>query len=281
MSNKKRFFYIFNISIIILVLSINNYLINFFANFNSLFLTIIIIAICTILYFILSKTFIDDIFQIDEKLKEKIEKTMHEINTPVATIQINTEMLETKIDNEDNLKRLNRINKACDNLLNLYEDMEYYIKKETDNIEIVSFDLNEVLFNCIEKFNDLKKNIKITVDIKPIIITTDKSGFYAMITNLISNSIKHNKSIKNITIKLQNNILIFQDDGDGISTQNLYKVFNKYFQVDANSKGFGIGLNVVKEFCDEQKLDIKIDSSKDGTIFYINLKNIIKVIEND
>ena len=276
MSSKKRFFYIFNLSIVILVLSINSYMLNYFSSFNSIFFTLSIIIICAVLYFVLSKTLIDDMFKIDEKLKEKIEKTMHEINTPVATIQINTEMLETKIDNADNLERLSRINKACDNLLKLYEDMEYYIKKETDNIEIVSFNLDEIIVNCVDKFDDLKDDIKITIDTQSITLTTDKNGFDAMLTNLISNSIKHNKSIQNISIKVEDNILIFQDDGEGIGTQNLYQVFNKYFQVDDTSKGFGIGLNIVKEFCDEHKLEIKIDSSKNGTAFYINLKNIIK-----
>ncbi len=274
--NKKTLFFIFNILIVILVLIINNYLIHFFINFNSIYFISFIVFICTFIYFALSKTIVDDIFKLDNKLKEKIEKTMHEINTPVATIQINTELLENKLTNIQNRKRLSRINKACDNLLKLYEDMEYYIKKEIDNIQIVSFDLKKSLLNCVEKFEDLKNNITICVDIKSIVITTDKNGFESMITNLISNSIKHNKLISNINIKLQNNILIFQDDGEGISTQDLYQVFDKYFQSNESSKGFGIGLNMVKEFCDEQKLTIKINSSKNGTSFHINLTNIIK-----
>ncbi len=259
----------------ILILVINNFLIYYFNNLNSLYFLILVTIGCSVLYFIFSKTLIDDIFKIDTKLKEKIEKTMHEINTPVATIQINTEILESKIKDSKNLERLNRINKACDNLLKLYEDMEYYIQKEIDNIKIVSFDLKEVLLNSVEKFDDIKNDIKIVVDVETTIIKTDKNGFEAIITNLISNAIKHNSSVSIINIKLQNNILTFEDNGEGISTQNLYKVFDKYFQSDESIKGFGIGLNMVKEFCDKQKLDIKINSSSNGTTFNINLNNII------
>jgi signal transduction histidine kinase len=96
-----------------------------------------------------------------------------------------------------------------------------------------------------------------------------------MITNLISNAIKHNKSITTINITLKDNILSVEDDGEGISTKDLYMVFDKYFQSNDDIKGFGIGLNMVKEFCDKEKLDIKINSSNIGTIFYINLANII------
>ena len=275
MINKRSIFYIFNLSIVLFILIINNILISYFNNWNSIKYIIFITIFSTFLYFILNKTFIDDIFKLDNRLKEKIEKSMHEINTPVATIQINTEILQSKLNDTQNLKRLDRIDKSCDNLLRLYEDMEYYIKKEIDNIEIVEFDLKELIERCIEKFDDLKDNIKIDLIIKPISIKSDKSGFENMITNLISNSIRHNSSITNITISLEKNILTFADNGDGISTKDLYRVFDRYFQSDDNSKGFGIGLNVVKEFCDKNRLDIKISSSDEGTIFYINIKNII------
>ena len=275
MTNKKKNFLIFNTIIITTILSFNSYIIYISDNFSSPSLTILAIIICVTLYFILSKSFIDDIFTIDDKLKQKIEKTMHEINTPVSTIQINSDILSSKITDIQNQERLTKINKACDNLLKLYEDMEYYIKKEIDKVEIVNFDLKKLLLHCVYKFDDLKNDINIIVDIESTIITTDKNGFEAMLTNLISNAIKHNTSISQINVNRYDNILIFKDNGEGISTKDIYKVFDKYFQGDEKTKGFGIGLNTVKEFCDKQKIDIKINSSKDGTTFSLNLKNII------
>ncbi|SHO80273.1 Two-component system histidine kinase DccS [hydrothermal vent metagenome] len=275
MNSKKRVFYIFNISIVISIITATHFTILYFNASNNLLFSIFIISIFTILYSILNKSFIDDIFKIDKNLKYKIEKTMHEINTPVATIAINTEILQTKLNNTQNLKRLDRIEKSCEYLLRLYEDMEYYIKKETNNIEIVEFDLKELLERCLDKFEDLKNDIKISLDIEDILIKSDRNGFEEMISNLISNAIKHNSSISTIQISLNKNILTFKDDGEGITTKDLYMVFDKYFQSSDEVKGFGIGLNMVKEFCDREKLDIKINSSSEGTIFYINLENII------
>ena len=273
--NKKIFFVIFNLLIIVSILSFNNFLLFYFGK-NYLYIYILSIIISVIFYFILSKSFIDDIFVINNRLKDKIEKTMHEINTPVATISINTEILRLKMQNSKNIKRLNRIDEACDNLLKLYENMEYFLKKEIDNVEIVDFELKKFLNIAILKFNDLKGNIQIIINTPPITITTDKSGFELVIDNLISNSIKHNKKINTINIDLQNDILIFRDDGEGIDTKIIYKVFNRYFQNSDTSKGFGIGLNIVKEFCDKHKIDIKIETSSNGTLFKLNLKNIIK-----
>lgn len=279
MSNKKISFFIFNSIIVLIILLINNSIIYIFNSFSSWYLIGLVSLVSVFLYFGLSRSLVDDVFSIDDKLKQKIETTMHEINTPVSTIQINTDILQTNLNDADNLERLDRINKACDNLLSLYEDMEYYIKKEIDRVEIVSFDLRKLLLHCIDKFDDIKKDIHIKTDIEPIIITTDKNGFEKIIDNLISNAIKHNITIKNIDIKFKNNILSIVDDGEGIQSQNIYNIFDKYFQSDNETEGFGIGLNIVKEFCDKNKIDISINSSERGTVFNMNLTNIIEAKE--
>jgi len=276
MNSKKKSFLVFNALIIFIILLINNYILYFLNDFNSWFLIGIVAFVCVILYLGLSKSLVDDVFQIDNKLKHKIETTMHELNTPVSTIQINTDILQTKLRNTKNLERLNRISKACDNLLKLYEDMEYTIKKEIDKVEIVSFDLKKLVLHCVDKFDDIKKEINIKVDIEPVIITIDKNGFEKIIDNFISNAIKHNNKIKNINIGFKNNILSIADDGEGIQSQNIYNIFDKYFQSNDETDGLGIGLNIVKEFCDKHKIDIKINSSKNGTIFNLNLVKIIE-----
>ena len=77
-------------------------------------------------------------------------------------------------------------------------------------------------------------------------------------------------------IGFKNNILSIADDGEGIQSQNIYNIFDKYFQSNDETDGLGIGLNIVKEFCDKHKIDIKINSSKNGTIFNLNLAKIIE-----
>jgi len=274
--NKKRYFLTFNTLIVIILLALNNYIFINFPILDSALYTLIVFIVSIGFYFILNKSLIDDIFNIDNTLKNKIEKTMHEINTPVSTIQINNEILSANITDKKNLERLQKIDKSCINLLKLYEDMEYYIKKEIDAVKTVSFDLKKLIYYCVDKYDDLKQNITIDVNVKSTIIATDKSGFEIVINNLISNAIKHNNTISEIDIYFNENILFISDNGEGINSQNIYKIFDRYYQEDKNARGFGIGLNIVKEFCDQQKIDIKINSSQEGTIFSLNLKNLIE-----
>ncbi len=279
MMNKKKSFLIYNTILITLVMIVNNYFILNIYNFKFHYSYIVILLICVGLYLLLNKPLIDDIFNIDNNLKQKIEKTMHEINTPVSTIQINSKIISSKITDEKNLARLNKIDKACENLIKLYENMEYCIKKEIEAVKTVSFDIKKLLLHSIEKYHDLlieeNRKIDINMQVQSTLVLTDKNGFEIAIDNLISNAIKHNKTITKIKIYLEDDILYISDNGEGIKSQNIYQVFDKYFQINNETKGFGIGLNIVKEFCDKYKIDIKINSSTEGTTFSLNLKNII------
>ncbi|MBT4572805.1 MAG: HAMP domain-containing histidine kinase [Campylobacteraceae bacterium] len=276
MNNKKQFFLLFNIFLVLIVLAINNYALYFFDSLSSIYITIFITIISALIYYIISNSIIEDVFTIEKKLKYKIETTMHEINTPVSTIQINTDILLSKVADDKNKERLNRINKACENLFKLYEDMEYYIKKEIDYIEISDFNLQDILNHIALQFNDIKEDIQINIKVDNSILKTDKNGFEIIISNLISNAIKHNDKISEINIILQDDILTIEDDGEGINSKHIYNIFDKYYQENQENKGFGLGLSLVKEFCDKQKIDIKINSSSNGTSFKLNLKNIIK-----
>ena len=70
-------------------------------------------------------------------------------------------MLKKTIKDEKSLKRLNRITQATQDLLNLYEQMEYDIKRQLDKVESQEFFLDLTIQNSIKKFQDLKSDIKI------------------------------------------------------------------------------------------------------------------------
>jgi len=120
---------------------------------------------------------VDTLLKSDRELKNMVDETLHELNTPIATIQANLTMLKRSISDEKNLKRLNRIEEASKNLTKLYESIEYEIKENIEQIEETNFDLKDIIENSISKFDEIKKEITITNLVPPVKITTDKNGF--------------------------------------------------------------------------------------------------------
>jgi two-component system, OmpR family, sensor kinase len=282
LNSKKRNFLI-SISIIftfslIIILYLNYFFISRFGldpeNFIYIIVPLIILGLAIFLSFSIS--ILKPLFKSDEKLELSIKETIHELNIPVSTIKMNTQLLEKTITDEKSLKRLNRIKQASNNLLKLYENMEYNIKKEIDKIDKEEFYLDEIVDSSCEKFDDIKKDTIITCTIPNIKLFTDINGFEKTIDNLISNAVKHNIKINPIVeITYKDGILSVYNTGEIIDTKNLFIIFDKYFQENPSKDGFGLGLSMVKEFCDKNKIIINIDTLESGNRFNLNLKNIL------
>ena len=282
LNSKKRDFLI-SISIIftfsiIIILYLNYFFITKFGlnqdNFVYIIIPLIIVGLPIFLSFSIS--IFKPLFKSDEKLQQSIKETIHELNIPVSTIKMNTQLLQKSISDEKSLKRLERIEQASNNLLKLYENMEYDIKKEIDRIENQEFYLDEIISKSCDKVDDIRKNIIITTTVPNIKLFTDINGFEKIIDNLIFNAIKHNiKDNPKIDINYKDNILSIYNTGEKIDTKNLFIVFDKYFQEDSSKDGFGLGLAMVKEFCDKNKIIINIDTLETGNKFNLNLKNIL------
>jgi len=279
---KKRNFIITNSIIVVFVLLLSlilNFYLTTIVGFNQdtfMLITLTVLIFGLVLYLVLSKSIFEPLFKSDENLQKAVKETLHELNIPISTIKLNTQMLEKKLTNERELKRLNRIKLASDNLLKLYEDMEYKIKKELDKIDNTRFDLKELVLRSSNKFDELKKDIVIEVNIEKIEIKSDINGFEKMIDNLISNALKYN--IENngiIKIEYKDKIFSIFNTGKEIDTRNLFIIFEKHFQEDSSKIGFGLGLNIVKDFCDKNKIAIKIVPKTKGNSFVLDFKNII------
>jgi|TARA_B100001063_G_scaffold242355_1_gene270852 two-component system, OmpR family, sensor kinase len=282
LNSKKRDFLI-SISIIftftlIIILYINYVLISLFGinQENFIYVIIPLLFLAIIIFLSFTTSILKPLFESDDNLQKNIKETIHELNIPVSTIKMNTQLLEKNISDEKSLKRLQRIKQASNNLLKLYEDMEYNIKKEIDKIEKQECYLDEILANSIVKFDDIKKDIQITSTLPHISVLTDINGFEKVIDNLISNAIKYNsKEEPKVSITFENNTLCIFNKGEKIDTKNLLIIFDRYYQSDSTNDGFGLGLNIVKEFCDKNKITIKIDTIDNGNIFKLNLENIL------
>jgi signal transduction histidine kinase len=228
------------------------------------------------LYKYLSQSIFDELFKSDTQIDDMIKKTLHELNTPVATIKMNKKMLEKNITSEKDIKRLQRIEESCENLLSLYQYMEYEISSKIDKIKSQKFDILEIAIKSISKVEDIKQTITIENNIKSDIVEGDMYGFIVVLDNLLSNAIKYNKQNGKIILSNENHILKVEDTGCGIDTKNIFKIYDKYFQIDIENQGIGLGLSVVKEYCDKNNIIIKIDSQEGmGTTFYLNYEKIL------
>lgn len=212
--------------------------------------------------------------QMEETLTSLTTDIIHELNIPLSTIQANTSMLKKNMQDEKSLKRLERIEDASVRLKKLYDELVYSIRKEMHSIEKSVFDLEVLLKERLSIFQEQKRN-DFSLRLEPYEIEVDKIGFEQMFDNLISNAMKYSSKETTIYVSLQNDILSIKDEGVGMSATELLRVHERYYQADDKKDGDGIGLALVKTYCDEEGIDIQITSEKGvGTMIRLNLAKV-------
>lgn len=280
MNSKKSYFFISISLIFVFVLALCLFLsFLFFESFKEykVFFFVFLFFLALALFLFLSLKILNPLFKSEENIKDSIKTTIHELNIPVSTIKMNIAMLKKSIKNEKDLQRLDRIALANDNLYKLYTNMEYKLKKELNKIDLEEFLLDEIIKTSLLKFEDIKKNTKIVLDIKKgVFLYTDYNGFLILLDNLISNAIKYNdKEEAYIKIEFKKDILSIFNKGEKLDAKNIIMVFDKYFQSSSSNEGFGLGLAIVKEFCDTNGILINIETSEEGNKFNLNLKKVL------
>ena len=194
-------------------------------------------------------------------LKEFSEEMNHEIQTPISVIKSKLELLLQSNDlSEDelslldtslkNLSRLERINKSL-LLLNKLEHKDLF---ETTNINLA-----EEIDNVIAANNDFIVSKKITLNRSleyDFELKANRQLINILLSNIISNAIKHNVNSGKIDIQLKNNELIISNTGP-VPKENTEKFFERFYKESASTESVGLGLTIVKKICDLYRIEIK------------------------
>ncbi len=197
------------------------------------------------------------------EFKEYIELWCHEIKTPITTSKL-------IMENDKNNKLEDEIN-----LIDYYvEQVLFYARSgnpEKDYL-INKINLKNAIDNVIKKNQKslISKKIKIKTIKEAIFVESDTKWLEFIINQIFVNSIKYSKdnnSKVEIEYKINKNnvILTISDNGIGIPSNEINRVFDKGFTgTNGRSKynSTGIGLYLCKKLCDKLGHDISIISKE-------------------
>ena len=227
----------------------------------------------------------------DTYRKEFLGNVSHELKTPLFTIQgyILTLLDGALKDKSVRDKYLKRAAKGVDRLINIVLDLDLITQFES-GIKIVDkkkFDIVELIQNVFDliEIESEKSNTKLLYDkeySKPIYVFADEERILQVLTNLLINSLKYGinegKTEVSIVISKDHKILIkVSDNGIGISSEHLPRLFERFYRVDATRSrkkgGSGLGLSIVKHIIEAHNENIYVESEfGKGTTFSFTLE---------
>jgi len=254
-------------------LGILHFLLNVIEIENTLLLAIIMLGFVSYTGIFLSKIAIDPLVEYVQHLQELSKETLHELNLPISTIKTNTQMVKKTLTDEKTLKRLHRIDTACMMLQERYNELDYMIKTQSMQNTQENFNLALLVQERVDFLQAIYSQVTFELKLEETQILNDKVGLSKVIDNLIDNAIKYSSNSNKISIYLQNNELSIKDYGKGMDDVELLHIFDSYYQSNNTMKGFGIGLSLVKRFCDKQNIHLSVHSQVDiGTTVQLKFK---------
>ena len=218
--------------------------------------------------------------------RDFINNMTHEFQTPISTIKIATDVLaQSKIlEQPERFKKYVQIIKQENNRLkNQVESVlaTARIGKGQIELDIKLQELHEIIGEVSDSVKaELEGNFTLDLNATKTTINADRMHLMNVIRNLVDNAIKYSGKPPKIKVSTrnENNLLIVSilDKGIGIPKDALPKIFNKFYRVPTgnlhNVRGFGLGLNYVKEIINLHKWKIIVNSEVGvGSVFEINI----------
>ena len=224
--------------------------------------------------------------EIDKLKSEFIGKVSHELKTPLTSMGMALGIIEDGIvgalTNEQN-NIITAIKEDYNRLKKLVHEILEITKLESNSIRINVTDIEiKTLFENLQKsfyFQIEEKKILFNCTIEPDIkyIKADFDYILRALDNILANSIKFTDKGGKIELKAYTdnyfNYISVSDNGIGMSSKDVNKVFDKFVQINDNIPGsVGLGLSIAKEIVELHKGEIFVESEiGKGSCFIIKL----------
>lgn len=253
----------------------------------SILLVIVLLVtfIITIYVFVRQK-------KVSEIKNDFINNMTHEFKTPISTISLAAQMLQDPsiAKSPSMFGKLSGVITSETKRLRFQVDkvlqMSMFESRDNTSLKMKELDANELISGVINTFavKVEQGNGKIisTLEAEDPFVYVDEMHFTNVIFNLMDNAVKYKRQDEPLVLNIHtwnangNFMLSIQDNGIGISKENIKKIFDKFYRVHTGNvhdvKGFGLGLAYVKQIIQAHKGTIRAESEIGvGTNFIIVL----------
>ncbi|MBQ8983690.1 MAG: HAMP domain-containing histidine kinase, partial [Lachnospiraceae bacterium] len=239
------------------------------------------------------KESVDDRMRQEEENRELINNISHDLRTPITAIKGYVEGLMDGV--ADTPEKMDKYIKTIYNKTNemdvLINELSLYSKIDTNSIpyDFIKLKVSAYFNDCFTELamdmehSHVKVNYRNTCPDDTRVIA-DPEQLRRVINNIIVNAVKYNKKderIIDITVKPYGFDQIYvgiKDNGDGISEEDLPRIFDRMYRTDASRNaqtgGSGLGLAIAKKIIEEHEGSIWAESKNgEGTLiaFTLNL----------
>lgn len=219
----------------------------------------------------------------------------HEIKTPVTLISAPLDVIRKDEDDPEKLRNIELVQKNTQRLLNLVNQLLDFKKVSSDafNLNMAPCDPAELISNVVNRFDGKSLgdiSIEMSLPEDDIFCLLDPEAFTKIISNLMTNAVKHAVSYIHVGMTLmdihgQSTLVIeVRDDGCGISEKDQEHIFETFFQTNTTTSsrisGVGLGLPLVKMLVQKHSGRVYVDNAyKEGCCMKVEIPHLPQIYQ--
>lgn len=225
---------------------------------------------------------------LDDSRQEFVSNVSHELKTPMTSIKVLADSLNTQEDvpaelykefMTDIVDEIDRENKIINDLLALVK-----LDKSSSHLNIESVDINKMIEAVFKRLKPLanEKNIELIFEsAREVVAEVDEVKLSLAVMNLIENGIKYNKGEEgfvSVTLDADHQFFTVEvsDSGIGIPEEEQKHIFERFYRVDKSHSreigGTGLGLAITRSTVLKHRGSIKVSSEPGvGTTFSVKI----------
>ncbi len=206
-----------------------------------------------------------------------VSDVSHELRTPLSALLANLEMVLRWARDDPKLldESLREMEGSVNRLIRMVETLLKMSKGKEPN------EFQEVSVRSVirEVFSELAKvnadfDFKVSGDAA---VKTDVAGFHEVLRVIVENAVKYSGESKKILVEIDDTKVSVRDYGKGIKTEDLSRIFDRFYRTDSSrgGEGFGLGLAIAKKIADSLNLSIEVESEfGKGSVFTVKFREL-------
>lgn len=221
-------------------------------------------------------------------LGEMASGVAHEINTPLAIIQLRTDQMLGAVNSGQTFdiakmqKSLNDINKTVHRITKIISGLRFFSRNTQDD-ELVDYSLKSIIQDTLELYTEKLRLRGVSLELHiedDYSIKCNPTEISQVLLNLLNNSMDaiedSDKQWIKIELKRGNNVieLAVTDNGAGISKNIQDKIMQPFFTTKEVGKGTGLGLSISRGIVESHGGKLRVDNDSHNTRFIIQFPMI-------